>query len=141
CALVAGVSFGHEFQHGTFTMLLSQPIARAAIWRDKMLALLAAFASITALFVALATVLGGPHFLAETVSVGQERLRVFPLIPLCICAGAPFLTLAAGNALGGAILSLAVPGCCLTFAAAVHLVAPALGQLAISTTLLIVYSL
>ena len=39
CVLMAGSSFGNEFQHRTLSLLLSQPIARSVLWRDKMLVL------------------------------------------------------------------------------------------------------
>ena len=39
CVVMAGSSFGNEFQHRTLSLLLSQPIARSVLWRDKMLVL------------------------------------------------------------------------------------------------------
>ena len=36
---MAGSSFGNEFQYRTFSLLLSQPIARSVVWREKMLVL------------------------------------------------------------------------------------------------------
>ena len=39
CVVMAGSSFGNEFQHRTISLLLSQPIARSVIWREKMLVL------------------------------------------------------------------------------------------------------
>jgi hypothetical protein len=43
--LIATLSFGNEFQHQTFSMMLTQPIDRMEIWRDKMLVVLAAVVS------------------------------------------------------------------------------------------------
>jgi hypothetical protein len=56
CVLMAGSSFGTEFQHRTISLLLSQPIPRSVIWRDKMLVLGAGM--VTSL-VALAGLPGG----------------------------------------------------------------------------------
>src|SRR5437764_188779 len=60
CALLGGMSFGHELQHRTMSMLLSQPIARGAIWRAKMLVLAAAIVTTTALFVVVSRGASGP---------------------------------------------------------------------------------
>ena len=52
---MAGSSFGSEFQHRTLSLLLSQPIARSVVWREKMLVLGAGMlASLVALLVCLA---------------------------------------------------------------------------------------
>src|SRR5690348_6314019 len=39
CAVMGASVFGHELQHRTLGLLLSQPIRRAELWREKMLAL------------------------------------------------------------------------------------------------------
>src|ERR1039457_1478987 len=39
CAVMGGSSFGNEFHHRTMPLLLSQPIARSVLWREKMLIL------------------------------------------------------------------------------------------------------
>ena len=38
-ALAAALSYGFEFQHRTLTMLLTQPLSRSRIWREKLAAL------------------------------------------------------------------------------------------------------
>jgi hypothetical protein len=38
-ALIAAMSFGMEFQHGTLPLLFSQPIDRSRLWREKLVAL------------------------------------------------------------------------------------------------------
>ena len=35
--LLATISYGSEFQHRTFSLLLSQPVSRGRIWRLKLL--------------------------------------------------------------------------------------------------------
>ena len=48
CVVMAGSSFGTEFQHRTISLLLSQPIPRSIIWREKMLVLGAGMVTILA---------------------------------------------------------------------------------------------
>ena len=43
--IMAGLSFGTEFQQRTFPLLLSQPIHRSRMWNEKMIALGSAFGS------------------------------------------------------------------------------------------------
>src|SRR5664279_5306183 len=55
CVVMAGSVFGTEFQHRTLSLLLTQPIPRSVIWRDKMLVLGAGIAtSLTVLLCCLA---------------------------------------------------------------------------------------
>src|SRR5207302_10592103 len=96
CALFGGVAFGQEFQHGTLALTLTQPIARAVIWRDKMLVLAAALVTLTAASMGLSALFGG----GSPVDVPILRY-----LPLCVLCSAPLLTLVSGSALGGAILS------------------------------------
>ena len=49
--LLATLSLGSEFQHGTLSMLLTQPVSRMRIWGEKM--------SVTAFAVSLAAVIQG----------------------------------------------------------------------------------
>src|ERR1041385_8265549 len=44
-ALLAAMSFGTEFQQRTAPLLLSQPVERARLWREKLLVLVVATAS------------------------------------------------------------------------------------------------
>jgi ABC-type transport system involved in multi-copper enzyme maturation permease subunit len=43
--MIAVLSLGNEFQHRTLPLLLSQPVSRKTIWREKWLVLIAAIAS------------------------------------------------------------------------------------------------
>jgi len=101
CAVMAGSSFGAEFQHRTLSLLLSQPIPRSVIWRDKMLVLGAGIVtSLVALLLCLAVsdqVIGGPGWPA----------LVF--IPLCAFCGAPFWTLLLRQGIGGIVAAVGAP--------------------------------
>src|SRR2546428_3393017 len=44
--LLATLSLGHEFQHGTVSLLLAQPIDRMKVWREKWIVLLPAVATV-----------------------------------------------------------------------------------------------
>ncbi|MCX6924384.1 MAG: hypothetical protein NT154_14395, partial [Verrucomicrobia bacterium] len=101
CVMMAGSTFGAEFQHRTISLLLSQPIPRSVIWRDKMLVLGIGMAtSLAALLVCLAVsrpVIDGPNWLA----------LVF--IPLCAFCGAPLYTLVLRQGIGGMVAAVCAP--------------------------------
>ncbi len=109
CAVLGGCAFGNEFQHRTLSLLLSQPIARSVIWRDKML------------------VLGGGILVSLTVVLVCLRVYcprsdsdwwpVLVLIALCAFCGAPYWTLRLRHGIGGMAFAAAAPGCILGFTA------------------------
>jgi hypothetical protein len=112
CVVMAGSSFGNEFQHRTFSLLLSQPIARPVIWRGKMLilgvgmlAILAALGVCRAALAHPAILLGDPQ---EPVRHTQEGLALV-LIPLCAFCGAPFWTLLLRHEIGGMVFAATAP--------------------------------
>jgi len=109
CAVLGGCAFGNEFQHRTLSLLLSQPIARSVIWRDKML------------------VLGGGILVSLTVVLvclrgycprsDSDWWPVLVLIALCAFCGAPYWTLRLRHGIGGMVFAAAAPGCILSFTA------------------------
>jgi len=48
--MLATLSLGYEFQHRTFSLLLSQPVSRMAIWREKMSVAIVAVVSASLVF-------------------------------------------------------------------------------------------
>jgi len=128
CALLGGLSFGHEFQHGTLSLLLAQPLSRAVIWREKMIVLATALATSTAVLIGISNAFGSPSFF---------DVRLLPLAPLSGFCIAPFLTLWSRSALAGVILSLSIPGTCMTLAMIAHWAVPALGIPALTAGLLL----
>jgi hypothetical protein len=101
CLLMAGNSFGSEFQYRTLSMLLSQPIPRSVLWRDKMLVLGAGIlASLAALLGCLA--------IQHPVNDGQVWLALV-FVPLCAFCGAPFWTLALRHGIGGMVAAVGAP--------------------------------
>ena len=101
CVVMAGSSFGSEFQNRTLTLLLSQPIARSVIWREKMLVLgTGIVTSLMALLLSL--VVSGP------VS-GRVEWLTLALIPLCAFCGAPFWTLSLRQSIAGMVSTVSAP--------------------------------
>jgi ABC-type transport system involved in multi-copper enzyme maturation permease subunit len=93
CAVLAGCSFGNEFQHRTLALLLSQPISRSAVWLEKMLVLGTGIASsLAALWVCQGVWGAAPD---------QEASLVPLLIALCAFCGAPYWTLVCRQPLVG----------------------------------------
>jgi len=97
--LLASVAFGDEFQHRTLSLLLSQPISRKEIWREKLSVTLIAVAS-AALILSLPAP-GGEHLMHVRgwALTGAEIIA--------ITASATFWTLLARSTLGGAALNVA----------------------------------
>ena len=101
CVLMAGSSFGSEFQHRTLSLLLAQPIARSVLWREKMLVLGAGMlASLAALLICLAV---------RRPEIGGQNLAALALIPLCALCGAPFVTLSLRQGIAGIVAAVAAP--------------------------------
>src|SRR5262245_55690884 len=88
--LLAALSFGNEFQHGTMTLLLSQPVARTRIWFEKMILLTAAVLTTVAVYSML------PH-------QGLAIAGLWFLIAVC---SSTFWTLVAKSTIGGLVLNL-----------------------------------
>ena len=101
CLVMAGSSFGNEFQHRTLSLLLSQPIPRSVLWRDKMLVLGAGMLiSLAALLVCLAV---------SRPEIGGQDWLTLALIPLCAFCGAPFWTLSLRQGIAGMVAAVAAP--------------------------------
>jgi len=95
--LLATLPFGNEFQNRTFSLLLSQPISRMEIWREKL--------SITAIVA----------FTAALVSVSSLRAsgvhtdwRLPAVTAIVFVASAPFWTLFTRSLVGGVVLNFGV---------------------------------
>src|SRR6266404_2824933 len=124
--LMAALSFGTEYQQRTLPLLLSQPVERSRLWKEKMLVEFGAIAAITLcllvvhevlklsvgrdLVVAIATkvwsghqIIAGGH--SELDNLGYWILAgTFLLATLC---SAGFWTLAARSTIGGAVFTVA----------------------------------
>jgi hypothetical protein len=99
--LLAALPFGNEFQHRTLPLLLSQPISRMEIWREKLL---------VTLFVVLSAVLVFSFCSAAAgIYLYRDALKLYGAWIIAMIASATFWTLFARSTLGAVILSIAVP--------------------------------
>jgi hypothetical protein len=102
CVVMAGSTFGTEFQHRTISLLLSQPIPRSVIWREKMLVLGAAILTSLAVLLGCLAVSGS--------AIGHVEWLTLALLPLCAFCGAPYWTLMQRHGIVGMVLAVGVPG-------------------------------
>ncbi len=91
---LAALSFGHEFHHGTTGQLLSQPVSRSQIWREKMIVLAIAASSSAGLYVYL--------WRTELTPV---QVTFGGLYLLTMAASAPYGVLLARSTIGGVVLA------------------------------------
>lgn len=93
CLVVAATIFGAEFGHGTISQLLTQPIDRRPIWREKMLIMAAALGSLILLLLTI-------------------EAPAWPVAVVAACAFCtiPFFTLVGRSTISGIILSIPIPG-------------------------------
>jgi len=109
CAMMGGVCFGGEFQRRTLSLLLSQPVARGVIWREKMWVLATAMAvNLAVCWLCLAIFC--PHSVMWWALIA---------IAVCIFCGAPAWTLQSRHTLAGTMTALGAPGTLLMLGALV----------------------
>jgi hypothetical protein len=109
CLAMAALSFGVEYHHRTFGLMLVQPARRSRIWWSKMLPLAGAYISVGAAFIAgryLEYAAWGSPFKAW---VDIRLLGVAVLLAGVLCSSA-FWTLLSRSVIGGMVLPLAVQG-------------------------------
>jgi hypothetical protein len=99
--VMAGSTFGTEFQHRTISLLLSQPIPRSVIWREKMIVLG------VGMVVCLAA-LAGCLAVSPSGNDHSEWL-VLVFVPLCAFCGAPFWTLLLRQGIAGMVTTVGAP--------------------------------
>jgi len=112
CVVMAGSSFGTEFQHRTISLLLSQPIPRAVLWREKMLVLGAGLGT------SLAVLLG--CLAVSSSTIGHVEWLTLALIPLCAFCGTPFWTLELRQGIGGMAAAVGFPSAIMAVCALVN---------------------
>ena len=98
--LLAALPFGTEFQNRTFSLLLSQPISRTEIWREKL--------SIAAIVVFTAALLFLSSWRASGDPAGREFWGYAAGAAVVLVASAPFWTLFTRSIVGGVVLSFGV---------------------------------
>jgi hypothetical protein len=98
--LLATLPFGNEFQYRTLSLLLSQPISRMEIWREKL--------SITAIVVFTATLVSLSSLRASGVHGSREFWGYGAGAAIVFVASAPFWTLFTRSIVVGVVLSFGV---------------------------------
>jgi len=98
--LLATLPFGNEFQHRTLSLLLSQPISRMQIWREKLsMTAIGAFTAALVFFCSVRMI--GVHPGLEIWGYAVAATIVF-------VASAPFWTLFTRSIIGGVVLNFGV---------------------------------
>ncbi len=93
--LMAALSFGNEFHHGTMTLLLSEPVSRARIWLEKWL-----------IVVTVVTVLTGTESMVLSGRLpGELPLVSAAMFVVMVVCSAPLWTLVARSTIGGLALT------------------------------------
>ena len=93
--LLATLSFGNEFQFGTFSSLLSQPIERSRIWREKF-----AVVGVAVLSAAIAYGFG-----ASRMGWEIDHIAVAALWLMVTVGSSAYWTLVARSTIGGAVFN------------------------------------
>jgi hypothetical protein len=99
--ILATLSVGNEFQHQTLSLLLSQPINRMDIWREKLAVTLVAVLLASLIFLLVGS--GGRY------QMEQHSLALAAAWIATIIASATFWTLFARSLVGGIVLNFGVP--------------------------------
>jgi hypothetical protein len=98
--LMATLSLGDEFQHRTFSLLLSQPVGRMKIWGEKMsVTVVAIVSAILVFFLALR---------ATSIHPGRLELAFAGAWIVAIIASATFWTLFTRSTVGGVALNIGI---------------------------------
>jgi hypothetical protein len=95
--LLPSLAFGNEFEHRTLSLLLSQPVSRMEIWREKLAATVAGVASAVLIFY-----LAGSQFRGDVKHWALTGAGI-----IAITASATFWTLFTRSTVGGAVLNAA----------------------------------
>lgn len=96
--LLASLAFGNEFQHRTLSLLLSQPVGRMEIWREKM--------SITVVAVVAAALVFSLALRVTSFRPDWKGLAFAGVWVVATIASATFWTLIARSTVGGVALTI-----------------------------------
>jgi len=104
CLIMGAEAFGNEFQQKTLSLLLTQPLPRTFIWKEKMQVLGAALAIGTGALAGAVML-----FDRQVVSAEDFSWMAWVLVPVCILCTTPYWTLFLRNTLLGALLTFIAP--------------------------------
>ena len=127
CVVMAGSCFGTEFQHRTISLLLSQPIPRSVIWREKMVILGAGIlTSMAALLACLAV---------SRSAIDYVEWVPLVVIPLCAFCGVPYWTLVMRQGIAGVVAAVGFPSVVMAVCALVNELSGAKNEAALTTAI------
>lgn len=111
CLAMGAALFGEEFNHRTMGLLLSQPISRQKIWREKMLVLGVAIALCFG-----AASLWGFFYVGNTMGSGDKQAAVITLFAFAfgIFCTVPYWTLSLKSMVGAVAFAVSTPAGLLT---------------------------
>jgi hypothetical protein len=98
--VLATLAFGEEFEHGTFSLQLSQPIDRMEIWNEKMTGSL--------LFILPAVLVYGIALCLPPFRANLQGLGFYAAWIVASLASASFWTLITRSLVGGVVLNIVV---------------------------------
>ena len=105
--LIATMVFGLEFQHRTVSLLLSQPIDRMQLWKEKMFVMVAAVLPPTVIY-CIGWSIFAPHFDRNNpVAISGQPVPwvVAALAVVVATAAAPYWTMVARTTIGSLVLN------------------------------------
>jgi len=103
--LLATMIFGLDFQHRTLALLLSQPIDRMQLWKEKMLVMVAAVLP-TAVIYCVGWTLYAPLWDKNNpFAVGGSPWMIAAIALIVAAAAAPYWTMVARTTLGSMVLN------------------------------------
>ncbi len=108
--LLGALVFGHEFSHRTMPWLLSQPIARERLWKQKMGLLCLAVLSLAAL--SLLSVVVSSELASQEGIFRPQSSELYIIQGISVISSilvTPWLTLALRHTLAGAVFSISLP--------------------------------
>ena len=98
--LLATLPFGNEFQHRTLPLMLSQPVSRKEIWREKL--------SVAAMAVLTAALVFFLSWRASGVPMDRQSWALAAAAIIVLPASAAYWTLLTRSIIGGMVLNLGV---------------------------------
>jgi hypothetical protein len=103
CVILAASAFGNEVHHRTISTLLSQPVPRGLMWREKTGVAACAVAT------SLAVILVCGVIWQSKESADSRSVLTLVIVAICAWCGAPYFALVARNTIVGVAMAASVP--------------------------------
>jgi len=103
CVFLGAAAFGNEFDQRTLSSLLTQPVSRSTLFREKVGT--AAVLCVISTFQAWMILVGD----SRNYSFDRDELELLLAVPVLAIASGPLFSLLSRSTLAGAVFSVAVP--------------------------------